>query len=336
MPCEDEESLSQLEEQEQELINANRVLQSWKDKNIPHDSRKTDEEKRVEMENLKQQIDMLRELGPFKFFGISKEVLSKEEGTICTRKTVEGKCRNVEFQLKYCITESLVKDMNKQIVKLSIAASENITTELRGTIERLADPGDFQDLQTRVISKTCRHGLVDTGDIQGFIHYKLADTADIQDLQTRVISKFSYISDLQTWMVSKVSYISDLQTRVISKLADTGDIQGFLQLIDGYTKWTEARRKTFHHFVEAHPGTVSQIDGNTLHIASKKGTVVLGWGVKIQGRSTVVPEIHLCLDIHAPVSKDNKNFIEDADEKFQLMLNELGIEKSIRCLVEVA
>ncbi|XP_052781385.1 uncharacterized protein LOC128218572 [Mya arenaria] len=255
MPCEDEESLSQLEEQEQELINANRVLQSWKDKNIPHDSRKTDEEKRVEMENLKQQIDMLRELGPFKFFGISKEVLSKEEGTICTRKTVEGKCRNVEFQLKYCITESLVKDMNKQIVKLSIAASENITTELRGTIERLAD---------------------------------------------------------------------------------TGDIQGFLQLIDGYTKWTEARRKTFHHFVEAHPGTVSQIDGNTLHIASKKGTVVLGWGVKIQGRSTVVPEIHLCLDIHAPVSKDNKNFIEDADEKFQLMLNELGIEKSIRCLVEVA
>ncbi|WAR27160.1 CENPP-like protein [Mya arenaria] len=261
MPCEDEESLSQLEEQEQELINANRVLQSWK----------------------------LADTGDIRGF--------------------------LHFRLAD-------------------------TGDIRGFLHfRLADTGDIQGF--------LHFRLADTGDIQGFLHFRLADTGDIRgflhfrladrdDIQGFLHFSLADTVDIRGFLHFRLADTGDIRGFLYFRLADTGDIQGFLQLIDGYTKWTEARRKTFHHFVEAHPGTVSQIDGNTLHIASKKGTVVLGWGVKIQGRSTVVPEIHLCLDIHAPVSKDNKNFIEDADEKFQLMLNELGIEKSIRCLVEVA
>ncbi|XP_052284046.1 centromere protein P-like isoform X1 [Dreissena polymorpha] len=246
-----EESVKSLQDRIAALEEENNLLKNAKQKHLPFHEDKEDSETHKTIESLQQQVAILRDLSPFRFSGLS-EVLSQDGLTVNIRKTIEGRYRDVQFQLKFLMQESLDTG-ESHVTDLSIAASDVFTTDLIEHIERMSAQGN---------------------------------------------------------------------------------VQGFLHLVKGYSRWTEAKTQTFKHFTAEYPNIVMQVDTNLLNIKANNCTLVLTWNLEVEGESSVVPDIRLEVVVPESVQEKQKDFLESVDENFQLMLQRLGIEASINSLIE--
>ncbi|KAL4226176.1 hypothetical protein ACF0H5_014162 [Mactra antiquata] len=144
----------------------------------------------------------------------------------------------------------------------------------------------------------------------------------------------SYITNLSISVSD--DFYTDLKQHV-DKLSNDCNAQGFFNLLRPYNKWNKARDVTYQHFMKKYPKIVSRPDIHTLHMShtKKKCTFEISWGFKVTDTYNILPDIKLTLQIPKKVKDSNYEVVESIPDKFHLMLEQLGIEKTFNTLVSL-
>lgn len=122
----------------------------------------------------------------------------------------------------------------------------------------------------------------------------------------------------------------------IERLANERNAQGFLRLLDFYEMWRTARETTFQHFLAKYPKIAKSPNTKVIEFKhpTKKFTFVIEWNLSVTDVYRIVPDIQLTVQIPKKVRPET-DVLNLVPERFQLMLTELGIEKTFNTLVSL-
>lgn len=188
------------------------------------------------------------------------------------------------------------------------------------------------DVNTTIISQerlkiTKKKGV--TGHC-GNIDFQLEMTLEeSMNLDATVQAKVTHLS-----ISTSESVYRDLKD-VVEKLAEEGDVQGFLTLLRPYSMWQDARERTFQHFVTAFPDIVQRKNLQTLTLSHpiKNCSFEISWHFKVVDLYSVLPDIQMIVHIPKNVQDSSSDLLKTVPERFQLMLQKLGIERTFNCLI---
>ncbi|XP_053378246.1 uncharacterized protein LOC128548013 isoform X2 [Mercenaria mercenaria] len=164
----------------------------------------------------------------------------------------------------------------------------------------------------------------------GHVEFQLKMHIDeSMDMNTTVSSKITHLSISASECVYR-----DLKDTV-EQLAEEGNVQGFLTLLRPYNTWYKTRQKTFEHFVNTYQKIATRPNLQVLNLTHpvKKCSFEIVWSFRVTDTYSVLPDIQLFVHVPKKVRDPNREILESASDKFQLMLKELGIEKTLNALV---
>lgn len=132
--------------------------------------------------------------------------------------------------------------------------------------------------------------------------------------------------------------------RILVSLSETCFIWGFFQLLVSYSLWHQQRNETFIHFTKKYPDFVETVEEsfspyliiqNSKH--NQSPVFCINWKFEIDQCYRAIPKLTLGMKVPSyMVNQDRDSALDETIERFEDIIEELGIEGAIETVISLA
>lgn len=216
--------------------------------------------------------------------------------------------------------EEEVSRAKLQSLKNQVSWLKNITDiAITDVSTHIVGQDNLKVLKKKQVNGSC-------GNIEFQLNMDIKESMDSDEAVHSVVTHLS--------ISASESVYRDLKD-IVEQLAEAGDVHGFCTVLRAYSTWQDARERVHQHFVATFPNIVKKKDLQTLVITHpvKKCSFEIIWHFKVWDLYSVRPDLQMIVHVPEKVKSSSRDFLQTVPEKFQLMLTQLGVEKTLNCLV---